>query len=115
MSFGTAGFQFLCNVQLGSYSLFDIHLCSSSVHLEDEICTLIPAHKTHQFNRYYCNHILAMHPSLLQEMDTRQFKVYSKGARTLRQINSYKLVRVHLCALFARIVKTHCHERLYHE
>jgi len=38
-----------------------------------------------------------------------------KGALTLTRINSYKLIRVHSCALFAQIVKTHCHERFYHE
>ena len=52
MSFGTAWFQFLGDVQLGSYSLFHICLCGSCVHLEDEICTDTPAHKTRQFNSW---------------------------------------------------------------
>jgi len=49
--------------------------------------------------------------SRFKRLDT----VISKGARTLTRMNSYELIHVHSCSLFARIVKTHCHERFYHK
>lgn len=39
---------------------------------------------------------------------------YCKGASTLTRMNLYELIRERLCALFAKIVKTHCHEWFYH-